>query len=156
MTPKVILYVSILLIIPVISRVINIILGRILFRTIEKLTLINLEEFYQHVTKMDYETLENQDIQDQKNRAVNLLRNSFTVVDYLCNLISAIITLISISSIIVFLNPIVILFIIVIIFVNSIIMKRLDDKKFEADKKIQAKEWRQWGINFMLDMFEYA
>lgn len=35
-------------------------------------------------------------------------------------------------------------------------MKRLDDKKFEADKKIQAKEWRQWGINFMLDMFEYA
>lgn len=61
-TPKVILYVSILLIIPVISRVINIILGRILFRTIEKLTLINLEEFYQHVTKMDYETLENPDI----------------------------------------------------------------------------------------------
>lgn len=156
LTNRVIWYTVALLSIPVINQLLGILFGRIIFKTSERLTLIQLEEFYKHVTKMDYETLESPDIQDQKNRAVNILGNSFQVVDYLWNFLSAILMLISISTIIASLNIFVVVLIIVIVGINSVITKKLDKERFEFDKIVQAKERKQWGINYMLDMFEYA
>ena len=50
----------------------------------------------------------------------------------------------------------ILLLIIAILIANSFITHRLNQKKFETNKEIQARERRQWGVNFMLDMFAYA
>ncbi len=153
---RLVLYTGGLLLIPIVNYLTGIIFGKISFRAIEKITLTNLNEFYQHVTRMDYETLESPEIQDMKSRASNILGNNFVVVDHLWSFVSAIFTLISISTIIAYMNIYIILLIIAIIIANSFITQRLNKKKFETNKEIQARERRQWGVNFMLDMFAYA
>ena len=153
---RLVLYTGGLLLIPIVNYLTGIIFGKISFRAIENITLTNLNEFYQHVTRMDYETLESPEIQDMKSRASNILGNNFVVVDHLWSFVSAIVTLISISTIIAYMNIYIILLIIAIIIANSFITQRLNKKKFETNKEIQARERRQWGVNFMLDMFAYA
>ena len=156
LTRRIIIYVSLLILIPLMNNLLNIFFGKKVFKLVEKLTLTNLQEFYHYVTQMDYEKLEIPDIQDKKNRAVSILGDNYIVVDYICDLISAIFKLALISTIIITLNLLIILMIIGIIFANSIITKKHDEKKNEIDKLVQQQERRQWGINFMLDMFEYA
>ena len=153
---RLVLYTGGLLLIPIVNYLTGIIFGKISFRAIENITLTNLNEFYQHVTRMDYETLESPEIQDMKSRASNILGNNFVVVDHLWSFVSAIVTLISISTIIAYMNIYIILLIIAIIIANSFITQRLNKKKFETNKEIQARERRQWGVNFMLDIFAYA
>ncbi len=152
----IIIYAILLVTIPIVNRIVNILLSKQLFNSTQKLTQNNLKEFYQHVTKMDYETLEKPEIQDKKNRAVDILGNNFVVVDYLCNFISAIIKLVLISSVVSFISPFIILLMIIITIISSIISKKLDKKKYEINKVIQSKERKQWGVNYMLDMFQYA
>ena len=155
-TKKIIVYVTVLLCIPMLNSLIHIFLGKMAFFSVEKITLFNLKEFYCHVTRMDYETLECPEIQDKKSRAVDILGNNYQVVDNLCGLLSALIKLILISSIIIVLNPFIILIIMIIVALNTLITRRLDKKGHELNKIIQSKERLQWGINFMLDMIQYA
>lgn len=156
LSSTIIFYVSVLVSAPLVNKMLYIVLGRLLFGSVEKLTLNNLNEFYNHVTRMDYETLENPEIQDKKNQAIDMLGKNYLVIDYLCNLLSALAKLVLITSIIIALNPLIVILIITTILINSYITKRLDNKKHEINKVIQAKERRQWGINFMLDMIQYA
>ena len=87
---RLVLYTGGLLLIPIVNYLTGIIFGKISFRAIEKITLTNLNEFYQHVTRMDYETLESPEIQDMKSRASNILGNNFVVVDHLWSFVSEI------------------------------------------------------------------
>ncbi len=155
-TRRLILYIVLLLMIPLMNSLLNTAIDKLLFSLTEKLTLANLREFYHHVTQMDYETLENPEILDKKQRATDILGNNFVVVDYICNLFSSLLKLALISTIIIALNPFIILLVVLVIFVNSVITKRHDQKKHELEKRVQSQERLQWGVNFMLDMFEYA
>ncbi len=105
---------------------------------------------------MDYEYLENPDIQNLKGHAADALDSAFNVVDQLSGLLSAILGFAAISSLIVMLNPLVILMILLVIFLNSLITKRLSKKTHLTDLEIENNGRREWGASYMLDNLYFA
>ncbi len=151
-----ILYVSIIIITPVISQIVNIIMNRILMKISMKISLKIETDFYYHVSIMDYELHENPDIMVMKDRTQSTLNSSLRTVDQLSDLISAIISLIAISSIIITLNGFIILLIVTIIYVNSLVTKWLNNKQYLFGRELSKCERRQWGITHMLNGAFYA
>ena len=151
-----ILYVSIIIITPVISQIVNIIMNRILMKISMKISLKIETDFYYHVSIMDYELHENPDIMVMKDRTQSTLNSSLRTVDQLSDLISAIISLIAISSIIITLNGFIILLIVTIIYVNSLVTKWLNNKQYLFGRELSKCERRQWGITHMLNVAFYA
>ena len=105
---------------------------------------------------MDYEVLENPDIQDLKNRAEDVIDSLTVIVEQLYAFIQSIIILIGIISIITSLNPFIIIVSILIVLFNSAITKRREKKDYQITKEIQSKLRKQYGISNNLHSLEYA
>ena len=151
-----ILYVGILTIFPIISQLLNVISNKKITKLSLNLNLKFETDFYDHIASMDYETIENPEIQTLKGRAGETLSGSLSIVDQLSALLSSIFGLIAISSIIITLNPLIIILIIVLIYLNSLVTKWLNKKQFTTRKEISNYSRYEWGLTYMLDNFHYA
>lgn len=122
----------------------------------QKIQLIYIDEFYRHVTKMDYETLEKPDIQEQKGRAIDVLDNSLGIINQLEALFQSVISLLLLISIISLLNPLIILVILCTIGMDAVAIKRLNQKRYELDKEINSRKLMRDAMKYMLDDFKFV
>ena len=152
----IILYVSTLVLLPVMRAGINLLLNRWLAILSANLNLMFEEEFFDHVLSMDYETLENPVIQVKKDRANETLTGILNVINQLSNFLLSIITLLAISSIIITLHPLIILLIVLLVFVNSLITKKINYSKHILSQELSNYDLQQGAYVYMLDHFSYA
>ena len=155
-TQKLILYVAVLILSPLFFTLLNSVIGQMSFRCTQQLQLRLLYDFEYHLVHMDYEVLENPDIQDLKTRAEDVIDSLTLIVEQLYAFIQSIIILIGIISIITSLNPFIIIVSILIVLFNSAITKRQEKKDYQITKEIQSKLRKQYGISSNLHSLEYA
>lgn len=151
-----IIYVGILVFTPVLSYLLNTLVRLYTSKLSMALNLKMNADFYHHVTSMDYETLENPDVQIMKDRAKTTLNSAIGVTDKLTALISAIIGLMAISVIITTLNPLIIILITIITICNSVVTKKVNYKSHLIGKELSKFDRYQWGFAYMLEHFSYA
>ena len=133
---RLVLYVGTLVLIPVVNQVVKrFVRGKMSCINL-KISAKLLQMYNYHTAMMDYQTIEQPNIQILSNRVSGTVSNALGVVDRLRTLLSAIISLIAITSIIVTINLYIILMVIAIIFVNSIITQRLNKKTYLNNKEI--------------------
>lgn len=153
---RIVVYVAILLIFPAVQNTVNYFLDKKTNKLSLQLNLIFNEQFYNHVLDMDYESIENPEIQVKKDRADDALSGIMTIVDQINEITRAFISLLAISSVIITLNPFVILLVIVVIFSNSVMAKHMNLQKHDLGKKLSDFDWYQGGVSYMLNHFSYA
>lgn len=105
---------------------------------------------------MDYENLENPDIQALQERAETTLNSITSAVDMLSTLIYALFSLLAITSIVAVLHPLLIIFICMIIAINSFNTGRTNKKLFDDNKELNKLYLKQSVFPFMLTHIEYA
>ena len=131
-----IFYICILILTPVVYQIIN----RFIRRKIENINLmlsaVFSKKYDYHTAMMDFETIEEPDIQTMSNRVFGTFFNATRIIDRLGSLISAIFSLIAIFSIIATINIFIIFIVLIVILVNSIITKHLNQKQFLNNKEI--------------------
>ena len=141
---------------PFVGNLINKLLDKYICGLEMALDLKFNSDFYHHVTNMDYETLENPDVQLLKDRAQNIMGQSLQVVNQVCRLISAICGLITIFSVILTLNPLFILLIIIVAYVNALLMNHANSKGYAISKELSKYDRLTGPYIYKLDDFEYA
>ena len=153
---KLTIYTTVLVISPLFNILLTNFLNHISFKLYQKINIEFLCEFEQHIAYMDYETLENPVIQDQKNRAEDTLELIISVVDYICSFVSSILTITALISILSTLNPIIALVNFLAVILNAKITKNTDKNLYEQNKSIQSKIRKQYGLHFNLRSLEHA
>ncbi len=153
---KIAFILTLVLIIPLIHRALGLLLGSLINDVSMKLELAISVDYFNHISSLDYECLENPNIQDQQERAENTLNSITSVVDKTSNLLSAAISLIVITSIISSLNPLIIVLICVIIFINSVMTKSANAKSYEIGKELNRILRIQSFYPFALTNIGYA
>lgn len=150
------LYVGILVLSPFVKQIYSYIIGK----QIQKLSLsVSLQmeiDFFNHVARMDYESVENPDIQILSDRAQDTMNQSLNVLNQFCSLLLSIFSLSFISTIVVSLNYFLIGLILIIILLNSMIKKKSNNKKFEISKKLSEYDRYQGAYVYMLEHSSYA
>lgn len=149
-------YIGALILVPLIGSIFNLLVNKMMNKLSLKLNLIFTEVFYDRVLSMDYETLEDPNIQIMKDRAQNGMGGIIKVIDTLAQLILAVVSLIAISSIIITLSPLIILIIIVVIIINSAVSIDVNAKKHNISQELSKFDMFQGAYVYMLDHFSYA
>lgn len=103
-------------------------------------------DFISHCADMDYESMENPDIQTIKERAEGTTSDTLDTFEYLSGLISAIISVIMCASVISVLNPLILIFVILIVLSNYVNGKWLNQKTYSVDKEISKYNRYGWPI----------
>lgn len=111
-------------------------------------------DFYRHLMTMDYENFENPNIIVMKNRANDTLSDILNYVDLIFKAVTAVFTLIAISSIIATLHPLIVVLVLAMVLINSAVTKKLNTKQFELNKENAVYSNRDWGLTYM--MYEQA
>lgn len=155
-TRKLVVYVLVIVLSPLLYSFLNSMIALITFRCSQQIKLQLICNFEYHLMHMDYETLENPETQDMKNRANDVLENLIGIVDQLYALIESAIIIISIVSLITLLNPVITIINVIVVLFNSILTKRQEKKDYEKTKVIQTKIRKQYGISYNLHSMEYA
>ncbi|MDR2615119.1 MAG: hypothetical protein LBC28_00925, partial [Oscillospiraceae bacterium] len=152
----IVLFVGLLAGLPVVNRVLEQFMKKAIYRLEMALELKHSLEFKSFVADMDYETLEDPEIQAMKERAFNTNGNMLNVANHLSQLSSSVIGLVALSSIIVTLNPLLIALIVGVAYVNSLFSKRINYKIFLLNKELSKRDSFDWAYYYMLERFEYA
>lgn len=113
-------------------------------------------DFYNHVMNMDYATVENPEIQSIKERASDTLVKVADVSTGMTTLISAVISLLLISSIISVLNPLIILLVILILIINSAVTKKVNYKNHIIGMELSKNDLFLWAYSYMMGHLSYA
>lgn len=151
------LYVSTTIIIPVLNDSINIIFNKIIQKRGLKIVKDLEVDFYRHISKLDYELLENPNIHNMQNRSqVTLSYGALRVVDHMKSLISGVVNLIAIFSIIMTLNVFMIVLIIIIVYVNSLVTKWLNKKKYLFEKDFSKRNRQEFVVTSTFTDIFYA
>lgn len=149
-------YIGVLLVTPALNNIVNVSLNNALTKLSLDLNLKFVENFYDYVLTMDYETIENPDIQKMKERAQTALSGVMSIVDILSSLLLAIVSLITISSIIMTLNSIIIFLVLLVIIINSVMAKYINKEKHLLSQRLSEFDLFQGAYIFMLQHFSYA
>lgn len=149
-------HVVILVASPFIYSIISSVLGRKSFKYYQDIDLQYTQEFEFHTVHMDYELLENPEIQDLKDRANDVLHSLISIVDTLFRMLKSFIQLISIISLISLLHPLITCMSFVTVLLNALLVKKQDKKEYENNKVIQSKIRKQYGIVYNLHTIDYA
>ena len=150
------LYVAIIILTPLVNTVFNRILSVYLTKAADQI-LISLEtDLYYHIVNMDYETLENPELQTLQERAQNTNEKVLVIIDQLCDLIFALIKIFSLTAIIVRMHLLIIIPISVIAITNAFVAKWLEIKNFNIDKEVSRFDRYRYGISSVLENFFYA
>ena len=105
---------------------------------------------------MDYATVENPEIQNIKERASDTLVKVADVSTGMTTLISAVISLLLISSIISVLNPLIILLVILILIINSAVTKKVNYKNHIIGMELSKNDFFLWAYSYMMGHLSYA
>ena len=130
------LFVGILLIAPVVNYIKNISLGTHLQKTRMSLIRAFNIRFQDHIADMEYETLEKPDVRVLKQRASVTAPAPVYMFDRLIPFLTAVVSLIMMSTIIATLHPLIIVLIVLVVVVNSAVNKKINNKNFENKKEI--------------------
>lgn len=149
-------YVGIIILTPLFQRLLYTAINRVTAKQKIYLHTDIIKSFYAHTTRMDYESLENPEIQEQNQRALQSLDSSFRVVENLSGLLSAFLSFAAISSLIIWLNPLIIVVILFVVYLNSIITKRIDEKAHLISIEIDKNSRQEWGATYMLQNIHFA
>ncbi|MCD7944908.1 MAG: ABC transporter ATP-binding protein/permease [Clostridia bacterium] len=149
------LYVVLLVFSPVISYCLNKLSGMALFRLKNEAEISLRMKFLWDSLDMDYEKLENPEIQILKRRAAFALDGVFDTIDTVTGLLSAIIGIAAMSTVISTLNPLIILLTAVLALINFITTKRSNYKKYLIGKKSDTYESRREELGYVLDFISY-
>lgn len=115
------------------------------------------ENFYKHVAKMDFDFFDKPYLADLQSQANEVIMNDVIgSVDSLCNFISTIIGLISLSTLITKLNLMVIIVIIITISINFFIARNHKRKLLEYEDEIKKRRRHKWVHTFLLQSSLYA
>ncbi|MCD8002669.1 MAG: ABC transporter ATP-binding protein/permease [Clostridia bacterium] len=104
---------------------------------------------------MDYEKLENPEIQILKRRAAFALDGVFDTIDTVTGLLSSVTRIAAMSTVISMLNPLIILLTAVLALINFITAKRSNYKKYLIGKKSDTYESRREELGYVLDFISY-
>lgn len=149
---QLVLYIALLVSVPFVQYIFNSFMDWILLK-ISMIIILKIDAlFYEHVTEMDFETLEMPNIQIMKDRAQSTLQgNSVGIVNQVSDLFSSVISVIAIASIISTLNPLIVLLIVAITIINSLFRKRINRRRYQEDKERWAFQRR---VNIWEDMLK--
>ena len=149
-------YLALLLAVPAVYRILLIPIRNMLFHIEEEIN-INLDSNFElFVAKMDYETLEDPNLQGWRERVSNTVLGATEIVDLIGNIISSIISFAVSFSIITYLNPLLIVLILVIVYINSRMVKWQTLKRFELREEFSKHQRKNWSLTYMLIDFSYA
>lgn len=129
-------YLGVLLVTPIFSRIMYRIFNVRLVYIYKTLGNKFLKDYDLHSAMMDYESFENPDIQNLNERLYGTFYNALSVIDRLCNMISATLGIVTIFFIVANLNFFMVIVVLVVIFLNFCVTKKLNLKNFETDKKM--------------------
>lgn len=153
---KLILYVGVLAFTSLASQIINRTLDRYLTKLNLTLSAKFAKDFNYHTANMDYEMLEKPDIQVMRRRVNSTFTNAVDVIININNLLSAVLSLVVISSIIITLNLAIIVLIIVIIYVNSLVTKWVNKQQYLNSKELSKYDRYLSSLSNVLDFIQYA
>lgn len=154
--PKLILMVGVLTLTPLVGGLLGSLLSIETSKTRNAISIQLETDFYRYTTTMDYENLENPDIQTKKIRASETVSGAVDIIDSLVDFGAAIVSLIAIFAILAQLNPIIIMIVIVTIYINSLITKWIQKKNYEAKIEVDKESRKLWGFEFMVDAPQFA
>lgn len=149
-------YVSIVIFTPLLQQLLYTAINRVTTKQRIYLNTDIIKNFYAHTTRMDYEFIESPEVQVKQRRALDALDSSFGVVTNLSGLLSAFLSFVAISSLIISLNPLIIVAILAVVYLNSIITKRIDEKSHIISIEIDKNGNKLWAATFMLENIRYA
>lgn len=149
-------YLALLLVVPFLYQILLIPLDNILFRTGGELTISLLREFELYVAGMDYETIENPELQGCRERVSSTIEGAVEIVDLIGNIFSAVISFGVSFSIITYLNPLIILLTLVMVLINSHMAKWMNLKRFELRGEFSKNQRKNWEYKDMLRNKSYA
>ena len=156
LSERLLLYVAIIILTPLVNTIFNRILSVYLTKATDRI-LISLEaDLYYHIVNMDYEVLENPEIQTLQERAQNANEKTLIIIDQLCGLLFALIKIFSLTAIIISMHLLIIIPIIVIAITNAFVTKWLEIKNFKIDKEVSRFDRYRYGISSVLESFFYA
>ena len=150
------IYTAVLTATPVVHAFINFYLGKYGWKLKNALRLNFEIDFYSFVLSMDYETIENPDMQTKKERASDTINTFLETVDHAYNFFGAIVTLVSISYVLFTLNPLVVLFIVVLLSINTIYAKYTNKKLYKVGLELSRLDKYNGAYYYMLNYPEYA
>ena len=151
-----IVYVAILSLSPVLLAFLNNILDSLLYKLRLDLELIFAIQFQKYITIMDYETIENPDIQIKKDRAQITIDNTIVLIDKYVGFFASIIKIIVIFSIIATLNIGIVALIMILLCINSLLTKKVNQKMYQIGLELSKHDRGLWGIIYMLEQPCYA
>lgn len=141
---------------PLIQKTVSILLDQRIKKLVQQIELIISEEYFSHICRMDYEHLENPDIQLLQERAESTLNGITSVVDMISTFIYALISLIAVSTIVIVLHPAIIVLICLSLLFNSWITQKTHKETFDMKKELDKLYLQQSVFPFMLTHIEYA
>lgn len=144
------------LVFPLLQQLCSLILKKLISKTNMKLQLVISVKYYNHISSMDYETLENPDIQIMQERAENTLNSTVSIVDKTSNIFSSVVGLLALTSIISTLNPLIVLVICINIAIDSLKAKKVNEKNYQYGRELNKIYRYQSFYPFALTNIDYA
>lgn len=149
-------YILVLSLVPLLKDVIITISNKHLYSLEKKLNLRLMSKFYMFILRMDYETLENPNLQEELWRARNTYTGSISIIDQVINTFMALINIVVYSIIIVRYNFLMILIISLVIVVNFFVKKNVQEKVFETNKELDKCDRKLSNISYMFDQNSFG
>ena len=131
-----IVYVLVLALVPLIKEIVQTFSNRRVMSLEQSLSRRLMSEFYLYILRMDYETLENPDLQEEQERARSTYTCSTGIVDQVIALFAAIINIFIYSFVIVRYQFSIIFLVFVIVFINYLVKRTVQEKMFVERKEL--------------------
>lgn len=112
--------------------------------------------FISHCADMDFESMENPNIQILKERATETTSDSLDTFEYLSGFVSAVISVIMCASVISILNPLILVLVIIVVVINYFNSKWLNQKNHSINNEIGKYNRYGWPIMNYLSDLKYA
>ena len=149
-------YVAVTAALPLILSVINAFGDTYMYKLSLNISLSFQEEFQRFSAAMDYDTIENPDIQVQRDRAQSTIESTLGMVDKPIRFVTSVIKMLAVSSAIFVLNPLIVLLIVVMIYINSLIAKKINAAAHAIGTELSDYDRKLFAPTYMFDSYEYA
>lgn len=150
------LYVALLVFVPFITNLINVVANRQLEKERLRVETRLQADLYLHMFALDYETVENPDVQIQQSRAAETTAEIMYVIDGVIDLVTALIKLAALISLIATLNPWIIAVILILVYLNSMVAKNVNIKKHLLNQECSKYGRSVYGTSMLFEDFRYS
>lgn len=150
------LYIGLIVFPPLIIQLIRVITNKQLQKERMSVETRLQADLYLHMFALDYETVEDPDVQILQDRATNTTTEIMYIVDGVIDLVTSIIKLIALFSLIASLNALIIIVILVMVYLNSLVAKKVNDMKYKLNLECSKYNRSLYGTTTILDVFSYA